>query len=118
MSYCRINIGGKERGLKFNQLAWLIFNEKIDRGHVLQTAAYALVYAGLKANCYVKSEEADFDFEKVCEWVESVSDEDLEKVNNAFQETQFYKNSEAYKKEQEGSKKKSAMRNTKGNALK
>lgn len=118
MSYCRINIGGKERGLKFNQLAWLIFNEKIDRGHVLQTAAYALVYAGLKANCYVKSEEADFDFEKVCDWVESVSDEDLVKVNNAFQETQFYKNSEAYKKEQEGSKKKSAMRNTKGNALK
>jgi len=100
MSYTKITIGGKERGLKFNQMAMMILTEKTDKDHPMATAAYALIYAGLKANCYVKQEEADFTFAEVCEWVESVSGEDMALVNAAFMETEAYKNGQAYIKEQ------------------
>lgn len=106
MSYCKINIAGKERGLKFNQLAIMIMQEYISADHLAATASYALIYAGLRANAYVKREEVDFTFEDVCEWVESVSMEDMEKVNAAFQETEAYKRGKQFQEEQEASKKK------------
>ena len=117
MSYCRIDIGGKERGLKFNQMAMIILSEKTDKDHPLATAGYALIYAGLKANCYVKSDEPDFTFEQVCEWVDVISNDDMNKVNEAFMLTEAYKRGVTYQSEQEFAKKKglkaSAKKSTK-----
>lgn len=106
MSYCKINIGGKERGLKFNQMAIMILSEKTDKEHPMATAGYALVYAGLKANAYTKGEEFTATFEDVCEWVEDVTVEDMNIVNAAFMETQQYKAGVAFQAEQEAAKKK------------
>ena len=106
MSYCKINIGGKERGLKFNQMAVMIMSEYAAADHLLATAGYAMIYAGLRTNCYVKREEPDFTFEDLCEWVEVVSLDDMEKVNAAFMETEAYKKGKAYQDEQEAAKKK------------
>ncbi len=86
MSYVQIEVGGKLRGLKFNQLALITLSKYTDENNYEATAAYALFYAGLYANCYVKREEPDFDFEKACEWLETISKEDIEKVTAAFNE--------------------------------
>ncbi len=122
MSYCKINIGGQERGLKFNQMAILILQEKTDKEFPLQTAAYALIYAGLRANAYVKGEEFTATFEQVCEWVDSVSDEDMQLVNEKFMETEAYKRGASYQAEQEKLDKKkgsqSALKNTRRKATK
>jgi len=92
MSYIQIEIGGKLRGLKFNQMAAVIIGQKVDIDNYQATAGYAMIWVGLKANCYVKGEEADFTFEQVCDWVDEVPQEVLLKVITAFQETQLYKN--------------------------
>ncbi len=91
MSYCKILIGGKERGLKFNQMATIIIAQKADIENYAATAGYAIVYAGLKANCYVKSEECDFTFEQVCDWVEDLSPETMLMIVETWQSTQSYK---------------------------
>jgi hypothetical protein len=91
MSYIKIEIGGKERGLKFNQYAVITMAKFADLENYEATAAYAMTYAGLKANCYVKREEADFTFEEVCDWVDKVSAEVMLQVYNVFSETQVYK---------------------------
>jgi hypothetical protein len=91
MSYIQLTIGGKPRGLKFNQMAVLTMSQYIDYDNLAATFGYALIYSGLKANCYVKREEPDFDFEKVCEWVEEMSYDDLMKVKDVFESTQTFK---------------------------
>lgn len=63
----------------------------MDYDNVAATYGYALVYAGLKANCYVKREEADFDFEKVCEWVDEMDLSDISKIRECFETTQTFK---------------------------
>jgi hypothetical protein len=88
MSYCKILIGGKERGWKGSQMTVDIIRQMADPEISL---TYATVYAGLKANCYAKREEPDFTFEEVCDWCEQLSVEDAQKINAAFQETQAYK---------------------------
>ena len=122
MSYVQIEMGGKLRALKFNKMAQLILEEKIEPGNLI-SGVYGLVYAGLKANCYVKNEEPDFTFEQSCDWVDTLSDETLLKVQAAYQETEAYKKRQAYLAEVEASKKKvlptaKASRNTKMKALK
>lgn len=87
MSYVQIEAGGKLRGLKFNQLALITMSQYTDVNNESATAAYALFYAGLYANCYVKRETPDFDFEKACEWLDLLSKEDIEKITAAFNET-------------------------------
>ena len=91
MSYIKILIGGKERGLKFNQMAVVVMAQKADIENYAATAGYAMVYAGLKANCFVKSEECDFTFEQVCDWVENLSPETMLSIYEVFQSTQAYK---------------------------
>lgn len=92
MSYIQVEIGGKLRGLKFNQYAVITMAQYADLDNYEATAGYAMVYAGLKANCFVKREEADFTFEQVCDWVESISPDTLLSVYKVFEETQAYKN--------------------------
>ena len=53
MSYIQINIGGKLRGLKFNQYAVIVMAQKSDLENYEATAGYAMVYAGLKAKSYM-----------------------------------------------------------------
>lgn len=105
MSYIQIEIGGKLRGLKFNKMAQLELESRIKPGNLI-SGVYALIYAGLIANCYVKNEEPDFTFEDACDWTDELSDETLLKVQAAFQETEAYKKNKAYQDELEAAKKK------------
>jgi len=88
MSYLQIEIGPLKkdakgvdipgsnlRGLKFNQLAHVEYLtiSAGSKNNVLYS--YALVYAGLYANCIAKREEPDFTFENVCDWVDKITDE-------------------------------------------
>lgn len=57
MSYIQIEIGGKARGLKFNQYAMVTFYKHVDLKDYDASSVYAMIYGGLKANCYVKREE-------------------------------------------------------------
>ena len=116
MSYCKINIGGKERGLKFNQMALMIYVSKVDNDNLVATAGYALIYAGLRANAYVKGEEIDFTFEQVCDWVDELDAAAVQLVTDTFKETQAYKN--GVEKKEEETKKKLPPKNTKRSALK
>lgn len=109
MSYIQIEIGGKLRGLKFNQGALIIFQGRIDKENYEATTGYALIYAGLKLNAYVKGEEfldyteeeingkpvkvgTPITFEKVCDWVDELNEQTVLSVINCFKETQAYKN--------------------------
>lgn len=92
MSYIQIEIGGKLRGLKFNQYAMIILSQKVDPDNYNDTANYAMVYAGLTANCYVKGIEKDFTFEEVCDWVDLLSQKDIDDIDACLGETLAYKN--------------------------
>lgn len=94
MNYIQVNIGGKDRGLKFNQMALEVFNKNIDDKAPMSSSIYATFYAGLVGNCYVKKEEPDFTFEDVTDWVDELSETDKKKiieVCKCFEETSFYK---------------------------
>jgi len=100
MSYIQINLGGKARGLKFNQLAIEIISMHNDT----QTSSgflYAMIYGGLKGNSYVKREEADYTFEDVCDWVDLMENKEevIINVTACMTETQIWK--ELVKKGQE-----------------
>lgn len=90
MSYIKINIGGQDRGLKFNQGALVTFQTKIDPDNIAGTTGYALIWAGLKANAYVKGEEFTETFETVCDWVDELPEGVILEVVKTFQETQMY----------------------------
>jgi len=115
MSYIQIEIGGKPRGLKFNQYAVITMAKYADLENYEATAGYAMVYGGLKANLFVKRQEADFTFEDVCDWVDALPQEDLLKVYEVFAETQAYKNliEKGKEKEEEVTKKKLKSNNVK-----
>lgn len=95
MSYIQIEIGGKLRGLKFNQGAIISMATILDRipeEDKISFGAYALIYAGLKGNCIVKGEEIDFTFEQVSDWVDALSPDVINKVSETFNETQKFRN--------------------------
>lgn len=89
------DFGGKDRGLKFNQMAMEVFCKHIDMNAITASSAYATFYGGLIGNCYAKKEEVDFTFEQVVDWVDALYDrnrkEDIEAVDKCFSETQAYK---------------------------
>ena len=115
MSYIQIEIGGKLRGLKFNQGAHVeIFNKIGQANNNVVFAGYAVVWAGLKANSYVKGEEIDFTFEQVCDWVDAMKEEDLLKMTDCYKSTVKFMDDLP----EEKSKKKLPQKNTKRNALK
>ena len=93
MSYLQITIGGKERGLKFNQLA-IETIAKLNDTETVSGLLYAMVYAGLKANLYVKREEPDFTFEQVCDWVDELENKEefSDKISKCVMESQSWKN--------------------------
>lgn len=93
MNYIQVNIGGKDRGLKFNQLALEEYTKNV--GLSTATAIYATFYAGLMGNCYVKQEDPDFTFEQVCDWVDKMLEDkrkdEIEKVCALWAETNVYR---------------------------
>jgi hypothetical protein len=95
MSYIQIEIGGKLRGLKFNQMAVEVFTMHLTDVGFDASTVYAMMYAGLKANCYQKQEEPDFTFADVVDWVDATVDSgdtsSIEKVKDVFQEITAYK---------------------------
>lgn len=111
MSYIQIDIGGKTRGLKFNQLAIELINQYND---LQSTSAfvYAMIYGGLRGNSYVKREEPDYTFENVCDWVDGLKDKAniISQISKAMTETELWKeltnNSEEKKEEEKEGKKK------------
>lgn len=100
MSYIQIDIGGKLRGLKFNQLAIEIISTHNDTA-TNTGFLYAMIYGGLRGNSYVKREEPDYDFEKVCDWVDEMGnkEEEIVKITACLTETQIWR--ELVKKGQE-----------------
>ena len=114
MSYINVEIGGKQRGLKFNKMAQLIIEQKIDPSN-LMTGVYAVVYAGLKSNCYVKGVEPDFTFEDVCDWTDGLDDSVIVQITEAFKDTEMYKKGQSYQADLEAAKKKE---NSKSKVLK
>lgn len=84
----------------------------MDYDNLAATYGYALVYAGLVANCYVKREEQDFTFEEVCDWMEELTQDDLIKVRECFESTQTYKNLMAGQDEPVAKKKKKTISKT------
>ena len=94
MSYIKVELGGKERGLKFNQLALEVLSSYTS--NEFSTAnVYAMFYGGLRGNSYMKREEPDYTFEDVCDWVDTLYAEKkidvIKQVENALTETQLYK---------------------------
>jgi hypothetical protein len=95
MSYIQIEIGGKARGLKFNQMAVEVFTQHLTDVGFDTSTVYAMMYAGLVANCYQKQEEPFFTFADVIDWVDAIVDSgdtsSIEKVKLVFQEITAYK---------------------------
>jgi len=94
MSYIKIELGGKERGLKFNQLAKEILQLKGNQLYHTKNV-YALFFAGLMGCSEVKEEEPDYTYEDVCGWVDELynlkgkeaADELVQKVSDIFLST-------------------------------
>lgn len=93
MSYLQIEIGGKTRGLKYNQLAIEVM-AKYNDTETASAFMYALIYGGLRGNTYVKREEPDYTFEDVCDWVDNLENKNeiILEATNKLTETQLFKN--------------------------
>ena len=117
MSYTQIEIGGKLRGLKFNKMAQLILQDKVMAGN-LMSGVYALVYAGLVSNDYVKGVEPDYTFENVCDWTDNLSEDAMLKIQDAYQLTEAYKAGQAYLADAKKKENHKPLKNIKPKALK
>lgn len=94
-NYIQIEIGGKFRGWKVNQMTIEIWSKMLNETAFASTSNYAAVYGGLVANCYVKQEEPDFTYEQVCDWVDDLNtsangEAILNQIKVAFEESQYY----------------------------
>jgi hypothetical protein len=102
-----LQLGGKERTLKFNMRALETLSEVKLAGDIGLSSAAVIVYAGLIGWHYAKQTQPDFTFEDVSEWVEDIMlSEDrgvIADVNECFE------SSRAFKFIQENAKKKVAQ---------
>jgi hypothetical protein len=115
MSYIQIDIGGKLRGLKFNQGANAEIQSKISSiGNNPVFIAYTVIWAGLVSNAFVKGEEIDFTFEQVCEWADKLDIETTTKISECYVSTLDFQKDLP----EEKSKKKLMAKTIKRNALK
>ncbi len=94
-NYLQINIGGKLRGWKINQMTIEIWSKQYDKDAAGASSTYGVVFGGLKANCYAKQEDEDFTLEDVCNWVDDMqlTEEgraDLKAIKDAFESSQHY----------------------------
>lgn len=94
-NYIAIDIGGKVRGWKVNQMTLEIWSKRTSLESENASSTYAAVYGGLVANCYAKSEDPDFTFENVCDWVDELNGtaaglKMLELIKKQFEESSTY----------------------------
>src|ERR1035437_7086853 len=95
MSYIQIELGGKSRGLKFNNRAIDAYWGKINFKEVEGSSVYAAIYAGLIGNDIAKGiQNSDYDYELVTEWVDELENNNPDSLGEAlkmFTESQSYK---------------------------
>ncbi len=92
MSYLQIEVEGVKYGLKFNQMTLVVSSQMTDENDVLGTAGYALFYAAIKANCYVKREEMQLDFEQCCDLFDKLTQEQIKGITEAFNSSIAFQN--------------------------
>lgn len=94
MSYIQIELGGKLRGLKFNQISLEVYTKNLNHEALVTSAIYATFFAGLIGNCTVKREEPDFTYEDVCNWVDNLYEngkkDEIKKVCDIWAATHIY----------------------------
>ena len=94
-SRIEINLGGKLRGIRFNQISLEIFSKNIVPEAPLASSIYATFYAGLYGECVVKREDIDFTLEDVSGWVDDLYNEnkreEIRKVCEMWEETNYYR---------------------------
>lgn len=105
MNKLKIEIGGKERTLKFNMLFLEEFEKKRkeNQGEVSNTAC--MIYAAIKANSELSDTPMDCTFEDVYDWSEEMLLNNdvsiIEKILEAYQQSTVYKfTQEALKKKE------------------
>jgi hypothetical protein len=105
MNKLNIEIGGKERTLKFNNVFAREYEKKQRQYNEDVTAIGIMIFAGMKAWSVVSETPMEATFEDCCDWGdEMVLNNDSEKMNKileAFQESNFYKAVEDIKKKTE-----------------
>ena len=87
MAYIKINFGGVERGLKFNQMTLHVMQKYTEKDAEAISNSYALIYAGLYCNAYQKREELDLTFEEVCDLCDTLDAEQVGQIQKAFEST-------------------------------
>ena len=106
MNKIKIELGGKERTLKFNMLFLEEFEKKRkeNQGEVSNTAC--MIYAAIKANCELTDVQIDCTYEDCYDWSEEMLlNNDISKVEKILE---AYQQSTVYKFTQEALKKKEA----------
>ncbi len=74
----QIEIGGKVRGVKFNQFAFQEYSlnyvryDKIAERYPELFFVYTVIYAGLAGFCIQKTDDVDFTFTDIVEWVDEL----------------------------------------------
>ena len=98
MSYIQVEIGGRQRGIKFSQGTNVLLQDRLGEQDESVRKAFAvafIVWAGLKTNCVIKGErftktvdgvEVGADFEDVCEWVEKLDEVTSMNIVNLYTE--------------------------------
>ncbi|MBA3675408.1 MAG: hypothetical protein H0W75_10735, partial [Chitinophagaceae bacterium] len=93
--YYELELGGKKRGLKFNQISLEVFTKNINAEALESSAVYATFFAGLIGNCVAKREDQDFSYADVMEWVDKLYEEgktdEIKKVCDLWAETHTWK---------------------------
>lgn len=86
----QVTLNGELRTLKFNMQALEIFTKHTDY-LTTQGDLYACIYAGLRAQSYVKRGEVDYTFEQVCDWCDEADQVSLVNAYNEFTEISAFK---------------------------
>lgn len=94
MNYIKINLGGKDRGLKFNNYGIEKLSEKMS-GNSAIAFTYAMIWGGLIGNSFAKEEDVDYSFSDVIDWIDAIPKDEkvtiIESVTKVLTESQNYK---------------------------
>ena len=100
-----IELGGKERTLKFNNIFLKEFQKKQQKENDEISNISIMIYAGLKSWSVVSETKMEVSFEECCDWAEEmILTNDTNKITailEAFQESNIYKSGQEVKKKME-----------------
>lgn len=110
-----IELGGKERTLKFNMLFLEEFEKKRKEKQSEVSNTACMIYAAIKANSELTDTPMDCSFEDCYDWAEEMLlNNDVSKVEKILE---AYQQSTVYKATQEAIKKKEVMNGQTGTPL-